>query len=509
MKHLVAFLLATLSLTAAARQPAHLSDSTAATDSVAPRKLYHYSGEVQTSLAAGRHNPFWLVANRYGLSSIDRSNGYIRGGVFHETDTTRRFSWGFGVDLAGAYDYTSSFVVQQLYGELRYRSLNLLVGSKELYSGILDPDLTSGDLTFSTNARPIPQVRLEMPRYEWVPYTRHWLAARWYFSFGYMTDSRWQRDQCQPYDQPYTEHRLFHSKGLFLRVGDTERFPLTFEGGLEMGCQFGGTAYHYNEKEGRYDVIKFPHSLKDIFKSVIPMGGGDANDKYQEGDMLNAYGNHAGQWSAAISWEPNYSPWHARLYYQHFFEDHSMLFFDHAWKDMLLGAEVKFPANPIVSKLAYEYLITRDQSGAVYWDWTPEIPDQISGADDYYNNINYGNWQQWGQGLGNPLVVSPIYNTNHSLLFYHNRIKAHHIAWEGEPSAALSYRVKLSYTRSWGSYRYPSYDVRHSFNGLLELDYHPRSLGGWQARLGIGADGGNLLGGSFGAQLTISKTGCF
>lgn len=216
-----------LCLTASAQIPDTAAVCTA--DSMPPattvqhKQLYHYMGEAQVTLAAGRHNPLWLVSDSYGLSSIDRSNGYIRGGVFRGLDTVPRFSWGFGVDLAGAYNFTSSFVIQQLYGEVRYRSLQLTIGAKEMYSGILDPALTSGDLTFSTNARPIPQVRLEMPRYEWVPWTKHWLAARGYFSMGYLTDSRWERNHCRPYNQSFAEHRLFHSKGLFLRGGNRQQ----------------------------------------------------------------------------------------------------------------------------------------------------------------------------------------------------------------------------------------------------------------------------------------------
>lgn len=488
-----------------------VADTVPAEDAPATVKFhpYEYFALAQAGVASGEHNPFWLVANRFGLASIDKTNGYIRAGLIRHLDPNPRFSWGFGVDLAGAFNYTSKFVVQQLYGEVRYRSLNLTVGSKQWTNGVVDPALSSGDMLFSANARPIPQVRLEMPDWQWIPYTKQWAAVRGYFSFGHFTDSRWERNRCRPVDQTYAEHRLFHSKGLFVRGGNPDRFPLIFEGGLEMGCEFGGTAYAWNSVTNKYEIVKFPKGIKEWIKAVIPMGGGDSNDPNQAGEISNVYGNHAGQWSAALSWQPKDAGWSARLYYEHFFEDHSMMLFDHAWKDMLLGVQVNLPANPFVTSVVYEYINTRDQSGAVYWDWTPEVPDQISGADDYYNNPNFGNWQQWGMGMGNPLLLSPIYNTNGSLLFMHNRIKGHHLALRGTPHRDLDYRVLLTYTRSWGTYRYPVRNMRHNFNGLVELTYRPHQLKGWAACLGVGADGGNLLGGSFGAQLTICKTGWF
>lgn len=472
------------------------------------KQHYQYFGLVQAGAATGAHNPFWLAANRFGLSSIKKENGYVRAGLIRHMDTDTRFSWGFGVDLAGVVDYTSKFVIQQLYGEIRYRSLSLMAGSKQWVSGVVDPALSSGDMVFSPNARPIPQVRLEMPKWEWVPYTNKWLAVKGYFSFGCFTDSRWTRNYARPTHNKYTQHELFHSKGLFLRGGNSERFPLLFEGGIEMGCQFGGTTMFWDRAKQEYYAVKYPSGWKDWLKVIIPMKGGNPNDPNHAGEITNILGNQLGQWTAALAWVPN-TEWSARLYYEHFFDDHSMMLFDHVWKDMLLGVQFNLPSNPFVSSVVYEYINTRDQSGAVYWDYTPEIPEQVSGADDYYNNVFYANWQQWGMGIGNPLLISPIYNTDGSLYFRHNRIKGHHLGLRGKPHRDLDYRVLLTYTRSWGTYHYPTRNVMHNFNGLLELTYSPAKFKGWAACLGLGADGGNLLGGSFGAQLTICKTGWF
>ena len=90
-----------------------------------------YRGEAQVSFSSGQNTPFWLVSNKMGLSSIKKNNGYIRMGVFRDMDEDRKFSWGAGVDLVGAYNFTSSFVIQQLYGEIKYRCLGAMVGSKE------------------------------------------------------------------------------------------------------------------------------------------------------------------------------------------------------------------------------------------------------------------------------------------------------------------------------------------------------------------------------------------
>ena len=102
-------------------------------------------------------------------------------------------------------------------------------------------------------------------------------------------------------------------------------------------------------------------------------------------------------------------------------------------------------------------------------------------------------------GMGNPLIISPVYNAN--------RIKGHHFGFSGRPTAEIAYRALLSFTRSWGTYDNPTPTILHNVNALAEVTYSPRRLAGWDFRLGLGADGGDLLGKSFGAMLTIRKTG--
>jgi hypothetical protein len=53
----------------AERRPLSLTDS------------LHYKVEMQATLSSGDHTPLWLNANRYGLSSLEKTNGYLRAAV--------------------------------------------------------------------------------------------------------------------------------------------------------------------------------------------------------------------------------------------------------------------------------------------------------------------------------------------------------------------------------------------------------------------------------------------
>ena len=112
-------------------------------------------------------------------------------------------------------------------------------------------------------------------------------------------------------------------------------------------------------------------------------------------------------------------------------------------------------------------------------------------------------------GIGNPLVISPIYNANHQLYFLCNRVWAHHLGIKGNPSDEIGYRLLASYSKGWGSYSTPLPEVKSNFNLLAEVNWKPKVLKGWEGALGFGMDAGSMLGNSYGVSLKISKTGWF
>ncbi len=455
-----------------------------------------YEGEVHATVSAGQHTPFWLVNNLSGLGSIEKNNGYVRAAAFKDLDGSRRFSWGAGVDLVGAWRSQAPFRVHQLYGEVKYRCLDALVGSKEIKGMFRDSEISSGNLLYSGNAMPIPQIRLGIFDYASFWGTKGWLSVKGYVSFGMFSDSKWQRDWANP-RLKHAEDVLYHSKGLWLRGGNREKFPLLAEVGIEMATQFGGKSYQNGV------VIDMPSGLKDWLKAFFPYGGGNETP---EEEQTNIQGNMLGCYDIALTWAPQ-ADWSVKAYFEHYFDDQSQMTFEYGWKDGLWGVEIAFPKNPVVSSFVYEYLTTKDQTGAVYNDKTPDLPEQVSGRDNYYNHYLYNGWQHWGMGIGNPLIMSPIYNADHDTDFASNRVQAHHFGLAGNPLPELSWKTLFSFSRNWGSYYMPYDEIRNNFNFLAEVRWKPAKLNGWYFKAGVAADAGSLLGRSFGAMLTVGKTG--
>lgn len=460
--------------------------------------------EFSATVSSGEFAPLWLTSNRYGMGSVEPlsvyERAYLERSIQH--DKNRKWRIGYGLDAAIAFGHERHVILQEAYAEAAWKWFRLTVGAKQLPLETQNAGLSSGALTYGINARPIPQVRLDI---DWFPFpgTKGWWSWTMHGSYGMKTDGHWQQEWATKGSR-YTRHTLYHEKALHWQFGRSDIFPLTYEIGLNMAAEFGGTSY--GVISGRYsETTTFEHSsnLRAFWNALICRGS-DATD----GSDPNVEGNHLGSWIMQLKYHGQH--WQARAYWERFFEDHSQLTVQYGIRDMLIGAEFILPHNPAISNIVLEYLGTTDQSGPVFHDPTPLFPERIAGQDNYYNNLNYAGWQNYGLSLGNPLLTSPLYNAafdcSHQLRFYNNRIRAWHVALSGDPSAEWHWRTMASLTHNWGTYESPFTDIRHQLYTMAEVTYRPRWAKGWTGILAFGLDHGNLIGNSFGGQLTIRKS---
>ena len=153
-------------------QIANADDSEAKTS---PLDSIFYMVEMQGSMSFdGGKTPLWLNANKYGLSSLDKNNGYLRAATIRplSVDNEKKWGIGYGLDLVGAVNYTSKAFVQQAYAEGRWLKGVLTIGSKEYPMELKNQKLSSGSQTLGINARPVPQARIALAEYWKVPFTR-------------------------------------------------------------------------------------------------------------------------------------------------------------------------------------------------------------------------------------------------------------------------------------------------------------------------------------------------
>lgn len=467
-----------------------------------------YEAEASATVSDGDTSPFWLTNNRYGIGSTRETSGYLRLKALRaaENDSLHDWRFGYGADIVVPFKHDRKFILQQLYADFQWRPLRLSIGQKERASELKNAQLSMGGLTLGQNARPVPQVRLELPDFWEVPGTRHWFAFKGHVAYGMFTDNGFQ-DAFHAPRSLYSHNSLYHSKALFFRIGNKERFPLRLTFGLEMAAQFGGEAWNLADRtdhltdEAWQSHQKLGHSLKDFWHALVP-GGNDVND----GDFKNAAGNQLGSWHLCLDYEDK-SGWGASYYMEHYFDDHSQMFLQYAWKDMLYGIELQFPRNPVASRFVYEHLRTDDQSGPIYHDGNATLSTSIYGRDDYYCHQVYGAWQHAGFTMGNPLLISPLYNADHMLLCEDNRVRAHHFGLTGQPARDWAYRALFTHERSLGRYPAPRRNPAYGNFLLLEATYSPHQVKGLSLTAAYGQNGGQLIGRSKGGMLTVAYRG--
>ncbi len=467
-----------------------------------------YGVSLRGTGSSGDNAPFWFTNNRYGLGAV-RNNTFLARTYIKrdaEADSLRNWRIGYGADVAAGYGNQSEFCIQQAYVDFQWKMLRLSLGQKQRASELKREELSTGGMTLGINARPLPQVRLEMPDFWDIPGTKGWLGFKAHIAYGWYTDNRWQRNWNAGGPELYTQNSMFHSKSLLIKIGNPQKFPLTLKWGIEMACQFGGSGY--NETDLRGNPIQQKVKLGTNLWNAFIASGGDVNDDVYR----NAAGNHVGSWHCRLDWTGK--GWSVGAYMDHFFEDHSQLSMQYGfWKDMLLGVEVNLPTNRFVSSLVYEHIGTMNQSGPIYHDATAENPQQISANDAYYCNHIYGSWQHGGFVMGNPLIPSPLYNEylgkGRMLLNYFNRVNAHHVAMEGSPLSWLSWRAMYTYEKNLGSYDVPVKDPLYGHFLLLEATYRPKNIKGLSITAAYGHNHGSLLGKANGAMLTVSWDGRF
>lgn len=458
--------------------------------------------EVQGAAASGDYAPLWFASNRYGMGSVKNLNAYERVSVMRNehNDSTRNWKMGYGLDVALQEGSTSTFFIQQAFASIAYKKVRLIVGAKETPLDIKNPELTSGSLSMGINAHPIPQAKVEIDYFS-IPGTHQCWKWKVSGSYGMTTDGRWQEDFSKGTTHRYTSNHLYHEKRIYWKFGKeyVEKCPLTFEIGLRMATQFGGTTYHAYGRNVYDETLEHANNLK-AFWHALTWGGSDATD----GTEKNVAGNQLGSYNMALAWTTN--DWMVRAYAERYFEDQSMITFQYGVQDHLVGLEGKLPKNKYLTGIVLEHLSTRNQSGAVYHDQSASIPDKMNGRDNYYNHGLYGGWQHWGMGIGNPLLTSPLYNSTNYVFFYNNRVKAWHLGLSGDPTKDIHWRLLLSLTENWGTYDQPFVEKKLQQYCMGEITYSPDYLKGWSGKLALGYDHGGVIGNSFGGQLTIHKS---
>ena len=482
-----------------------------------------YGTEFIGNTSTNEFAPFLMSANTHGIISQQHS-ALLKLDLHRARENDKRFSLSYGATLVGGYssktgylyyDIESSamkerkeapapFWVQQLYVDAKYRSLFLTLGLKERGSNLLNDQLSSGDLTFSANSRPMPGVRVGFIEPQNIPFINGWVQIVGELGFYKQTDGAWLENHYNYRNSFITTDLWFNHKYCYFRTKPSMPFSLTI--GMQATCQFGGEQVPYEKGVIQSKkIINMKPTFGTFVRSLFPASGG-----VNPGDINYKEGNHVGSWDI-----------HGRyrfkdgtqliVYYESPFEDGSGIGMLTGF-DGLYGIEYKAAKSQgIVTGAVIEYYDYMNQGGPIHWspDDYPGTPivGHADGADNYYNNYTYNGYQYYGMSIGTPVMKSPIYNTDGYMAFTDTRLRGMHLGVEGMPLDRLYYRLLFSYVKSWGTVFRPHSKLRERTSAMVECVYKLHNVPGLKIKGQLGFDCGNLLGDNFGVLMSISYNG--
>ncbi|MCH4154919.1 MAG: capsule assembly Wzi family protein [Muribaculaceae bacterium] len=481
----------------------------------------NYSGSVIANSGSGDFAPYYMASNVHGIVTQPYST-LLRASIEKPTDTCSRVSYGFGADFIGGYTSktsysfynasTASFAshklhpadgwIQQLYVEGKYRSVFVILGMKEQSSKLLNFQLSSGDISMSGNARPVPGLRTGFIDFQDIPYTNHWVQICGEISYGKTTDKKWLEDHYNYYNDFITTGSWFDYKNIYFRTNPEKPFSVT--AGMQASCQFGGYNRSY-EKGVMKNSTHIDANLKAFFRCLVPGSGGNSGGDYY------VEGNHVGSIDFLFRYRLHDGT-NLKAYYQTPWEDGSGMGKLNGF-DGLYGIEYAAPHHgAVINGAVIEYLDFTNQSGPIHWSPFDNpgttITRHATGDDNYYNNYCYNGYQYYGMSYGSPFITSPLYNLDGYMSYTCNRMRGFHVGVSGSMAKYIDYRVLASYRKSWGTPFIPFLQTKHDFSALFEATLLPETIEkGLSMKVQLALDRGTLYGNNASILFSISYSG--
>ena len=498
------------------------------------------------ALSSGNQLPFWMSSNQFGL--MPESSGALA--LFQagtQYDASKDFQWKWGVSLAGNYERfpvkpgmtttgsgmttvgsgmteglvgnpdgrTADFnlMVDELYASAKWKMIRLDAGMKRFdldFYGAGTPTLgsmstTGGHICWSGNARTMPGYLITVEPFPISKRKIVWLHG----AFG----------DFKTIDNRYVKGALVHRTNAFIMFRMSPR--LDFHFGLDHIATWAGTSPVYGE---------MPVTFDNYYRMLL---GKHAGEDGTASDRRNTIGDQLGSLVFRFDWRGD--DWKVALQHDAPYADRSGMRSQNipdGVNTIWFGFDNK---DRWVTDVVYEYQYSMWQSGTRHD--RPATPEESAranpndpwkqarhvqgGGDNYFNNGEYkSGWTYYGRTIGNPLFVpkgthAGTWTGRETVLgVENNRLKAHHISVAGKLFRKMPYKLMLTYSQNYGTYKQPYiapsqwgkpwgaveetplHQVSGAFMGEIPLKH-------FAVTYGIYADRGQLLPDVFGATLGL------
>ena len=430
------------------------------------------SGESNTLAGFGSRSAFWIQNNSMGQFSRDNFQQNIILDIRRDINPENKiFDVGVGVKgLAGLTNSGYRLIPMEYYITGKLWIFDAIIGAKQQHFGLQSEDLSSGGFLHSNNALPLPGITAGIFEFTPIPLTDKRLEIKGLVRHGWFVDNT------------YGENILLHHKHATMRFGGD--WPVRFSYGLDHAAQWGGTLPRLGQQ---------PESLSDFYRIFLGKGGGSDADL---GDQINALGNHI--ISQQLNLDVRIKNWTALFYWHNLSEDGPIRWpwLAMNWRDGLWGVRLNDANGSWIKEMTFEFMNTLDNSGP----WHDKDGIVFGGADSYFTN--FADWAFYGRTIGNPFILSPVYNQPDNIKIKYNHFKAFHAGIKGN-AFKFDYRILASQVRYYPDMKVPVYNDH--FFGLIELSRNFGTKFPFTGSVSVAGDLGIITGNNLSVMVGVKK----
>lgn len=335
-----------------------------------------YDAEAATFLSTSDTNPFWIRTNQYGEVPLESQVLSLRGGAHKEYDSTRKFSYGYGMRTVLNVGSKNQFLLPEVYAKVRYRAIEFYAGRQREIVGLVDSTLSSGSYAWSGNALPVPKVQIGIPTYQPILFKSKILSIKGIFSHGWLGSG------------DSTQNVYLNQSYLYLRIGKPHwRFHVY--GGLNHQAQWGGKpTVPFYDAVTQTTVSTYANSFEAFLNVSLGIPIDYKDQKFRTGGQVygegNRAGNHLGTLDFALEYQGDRSRW--LLYRQSLYDDGSLFYLNNI-SDGLNGLSwASQSKSTLIQRVVVEYLQTSNQGGP--YSARADV-SHLRGQDNYFNNGVY------------------------------------------------------------------------------------------------------------------------
>ena len=477
------------------------------------RQPTQYSTEVGTYFSSSAETPFWLRANQYGTVPYRSPSVTFRVGAHSEYDSARhstgrwrnsKFDLGYGVDVVynanqNQLPYERTVLLPEAYVKVRRGIFEAYIGRRREKFGLADSTLSSGSYIWSGNAMPVPKFQISIPIFTPIGFTKGWVSVQGTYAHGYLDANG------------YIRNAMLHQKSLYFRLGRTHDVVRVY-GGINHQAVWGGQVSDPNNIPPSIQANgKLPSGLLNYFYVVSTLSPRTTDSSaYNYFDLTNRIGNHLGTVDLAI--DIDLVRHNLYIYRQNIYEDGSLYYLTNI-ADGLNGIRLRRnDPKAFIRDILVEFLNTTSQGGPIFI--INEPPNR--GKDDYFNHQQFKDgWAYRQHTIGTPFIppaLGPQDQYPDGNFTLNNRVYVFHFGLAGSIGSRwraltepLSYQVKVSYSRNFGTYNFPFQSIRDQVSAYSSVVAPLNLLGGLQLTASLAVDSGTLYQNSVGAFISMRK----